>query len=298
MPDSLKKSPANNKLYLLPFILGLLGFAYQYYRHRKDWVVSVLLFFFTGMAIVLYLNQAGPQPRERDYAYVGSFYAFAIWIGLGYFQVKEWIEKFLKGTTGAYVASLLCLLAVPVLMASQEWDDHDRSKKTIAPDLASNYLESCAPNAILFTVGDNDTYPLWYAQEVKGIRPDVRVINTSLLGTDWYINQLRYKVNESDPIDVIWTADQIAGDKRNVVYHIPTGEGADTVYADLYDQMKNQAGSEDPNKMYRAQNGELLSYIYVNQFSVPVDKNIVRTNGTVQPNDSVLNAVRFKMDKG
>ena len=298
MPDSLKKSPANNKLYLLPFILGLLGFAYQYYRHRKDWVVSVLLFFFTGMAIVLYLNQAGPQPRERDYAYVGSFYAFAIWIGLGYFQVKEWIEKFLKGTTGAYVASLLCLLAVPVLMASQEWDDHDRSKKTIAPDLASNYLESCAPNAILFTVGDNDTYPLWYAQEVKGIRPDVRVINTSLLGTDWYINQLRYKVNESDPIDVIWTADQIAGDKRNVVYHIPTGEGADTVYADLYDQMKNQAGSEDPNKMYRAQNGELLSYISVNQFSVPVDKNIVRTNGTVQPNDSVLNALRFKMDKG
>jgi hypothetical protein len=298
MPDSLKKSPANNKLYMLPFILGVLGFAFQYYRHRKDWVVATLLFFFTGLAIVLYLNQAGPQPRERDYAYVGSFYAFAIWIGLGYFQVKEWIEKVLKGNVGAYLAALLCLIAVPALMASEEWDDHDRSKKTIAPDLATNYLESCAPNAILFTVGDNDTYPLWYAQEVKGIRPDVRVINTSLLGTDWYINQLRYKINESDPIDVIWTEDQIAGDKRNVVYYIPTGETQDTVYGDLYDLMKNQAGSEDPNKMYRAQNGELLNYVSINKFSLPVDKNLVRSNGTVQAGDSIVDALRFTMDKG
>lgn len=298
MPDSLKKSAASNRLYMLPFILGLLGFAYQYYRHRKDWIVAGLLFFFTGLAIVLYLNQAGPQPRERDYAYVGSFYAFAIWIGLGYFQIKEWLERALKGVAASYLAALLCLLAVPVLMASEEWDDHDRSQKTIAPDLATNYLESCAPNAILFTVGDNDTYPLWYAQEVKGIRTDVRVINTSLLGTDWYINQLRYKVNESDPIDVIWTEDQIAGDKRNVVYHIPSSDKEDSVWADLYDVMKNQAGSEDPSKMYRAQTGELLSYFTNNKFSVAVDKNIVRANGTVQPKDSVVDAVRFRLDKG
>ncbi len=298
MPDSLKQSPANNKLYMLPFILGLLGFAFQYYRHRKDWIVSCLLFFFTGLAIVLYLNQAGPQPRERDYAYVGSFYAFSIWIGLGYFQIREWIEKVLKGATASYLAAILCLLAVPVLMASQEWDDHDRSKKTIAPDLATNYLESCAPNAILFTVGDNDTYPLWYAQEVKGIRPDIRVINTSLLGTDWYINQLRYKVNESDPIDVIWTEDQIAGDKRNVVYHIPVSDKEDSSWADLYDVMKNQAGSEDPNKMYRAQSGELLSYFSNNKFSIPVDRNQVLANGTVHTKDSVLPSLRFQLGKG
>lgn len=297
MPDSLKEGSANNKLYLLPFVLGLLGFAFQYYKHRKDWVVTSLLFFFTGMAIVLYLNQAGPQPRERDYAYVGSFYAFAIWIGLGFFQIKEWIEKVLKGAAGSYVAALLCLLAVPVLMASEEWDDHDRSKKTIAPDLATNYLESCAPNAILFTVGDNDTYPLWYAQEVKGIRPDVRVINTSLLGTDWYINQLRYKINESDPIDVLWNEEQIAGDKRNVVYYIPVSQ-TDTAWYNLLDLMKNQAGSDDPSKMYRAQNGELLNYIFTNKVSLPVDKNFVVENGTVTAKDSVVSEIRFQLAKG
>lgn len=296
MPDSLKNNQANNKYFLLPFILGLLGILYQYNKNNKDALIVALLFFFTGMAIVLYLNQAGPQPRERDYAYVGSFYAFAIWIGLGFFQVKEWLEKLIKGAIGSYVAAALCFVAVPVLMASQNWDDHDRSKKTIAPDLATNYLESCAPNAILFTVGDNDTYPLWYAQEVKGIRPDIRVINTSLLGTDWYINQLRYKVNESNPIDVIWNEEQIAGDKRNVTYHIPLSQ-TDTGYYDLYTMMKDQAGSDAENKMYRSQGGEMLNYFFSQRFTVPVDGNVVRQNGTVTATDSVVKELRFQMPK-
>ncbi len=296
MPDSLKNSPANNKYYLLPFILGILGLVFHYAKHKKDTLVVGLLFFFTGLAIVLYLNQAGPQPRERDYAYVGSFYAFAIWIGLGFFQVKEWLEKLIKGAAGSYVAAVLCFLGVPLLMAVQNWDDHDRSKKTIAPDLATNYLESCAPNAILFTVGDNDTYPLWYAQEVKGIRPDVRVINTSLLGTDWYINQLRYKVNESDVIDVIWNEDQIAGDKRNVTYHIPVSQ-TDTAYYDLYTMMKDQVGSDAENKMYRSQGGELINYFPANRFKVPVDPNVVRQNGTVTATDSVVSELRFTVPK-
>lgn len=296
MPDSLKNSQANNKLFLLPFILGVLGFAFQYYKHRKDWLVSLLLFFFTGLAIVIYLNQAGPQPRERDYAYVGSFYAFAIWIGLGYYQVKEWLEKLIKGNLSSYIAAALCFLAVPLLMAVQEWDDHDRSKKTLAPDLAADYLESCAPNAIVFTVGDNDTYPLWYAQEVKGIRPDIRVVNTSLLGTDWYINQLRYKVNESDAFDVIWNEEQIAGDKRNVIYHIPISQ-TDTAWYDLYSVMKDQAGSDDPGKMYRTQNGELINYYPVKRVTIPVDKNVVLQNGTVNATDSVVAAVKFEIAK-
>ena len=296
MPDSLKNSPANNKYYLLPFILGILGILYQYNKNKKDALIVGLLFFFTGLAIVLYLNQAGPQPRERDYAYVGSFYAFAIWIGLGFFQVKEWMEKLIKGSVGAYVAAALCFLGVPALMAVQNWDDHDRSKKTIAPDLATNYLESCAPNAILFTVGDNDTYPLWYAQEVKGIRPDIRVINTSLLGTDWYINQLRYKVNESDVIDVIWNEDQIAGDKRNVTYHIPVSQ-TDTAYYDLYTMMKDQVGSDAESKMFRSQGGEMLNYFPANRFKVPVDPNVVRQNGTVTAKDSVLSEMRFTVPK-
>ena len=296
MPDSLKNSPANNKYYLLPFILGILGLVFHYSKHKKDTLIVGLLFFFTGLAIVLYLNQAGPQPRERDYAYVGSFYAFAIWIGLGFFQVKEWMEKLMKGAVGSYVAAALCFLGVPALMAVQNWDDHDRSKKTIAPDLATNYLESCAPNAILFTVGDNDTYPLWYAQEVKGIRPDVRVINTSLLGTDWYINQLRYKVNESDVIDVIWNEDQIAGDKRNVTYHIPVSQ-TDTAYYDLYTMMKDQVGSDAENKMYRSQGGELINYFPANRFKVPVDPNVVRNNGTVTATDSIVSELRFTVPK-
>ena len=296
MPDSLKNSPANNKYYLLPFILGILGVVFQYNKNKKDALIVGLLFFFTGLAIVLYLNQAGPQPRERDYAYVGSFYAFAIWIGLGFFQVKEWLEKLIKGAAGSYAAAALCFLAVPFLMAVQNWDDHDRSKKTIAPDLATNYLESCAPNAILFTVGDNDTYPLWYAQEVKGIRPDIRVINTSLLGTDWYINQLRYKVNNSDPIDVIWNEEQIAGEKRNVAYHIPLSQ-TDTAYYDLYTMMKDQVGSDVENKMYRSQGGEMLNYFFSQRFKVPVDANVVRQNGTVTAKDSVVNELRFQVGK-
>ena len=120
----------------------------------------MLLFFFTGMAIVIYLNQAGQQPRERDYAYVGSFYAFAIWVGLGVLWVKEMFEKFMKAPMANYVSAGLCLLAVPVIMGTQEWDDHDRSKKTLARDLAKDYLESCPPNAMLFSFGDNDTYPI------------------------------------------------------------------------------------------------------------------------------------------
>jgi hypothetical protein len=296
MPESLKKNKAHNKLYFLPVILGALGFAFQYYKHRKDWFVALLLFFFTGLAIVLYLNQAGPQPRERDYAYVGSFYAFAIWIGLGYFQVKEWIEKVLKGQAAAYISALLCFAAVPLLMAFEEWDDHDRSQKTIAPDLASNYLESCAPNAILFTVGDNDTYPLWYAQEVKGIRPDVRVINTSLLGTDWYINQLRYKINESDPIDVIWNEEQIQGDKRNIIYVDPMGEG-DSLRYDLYDQMKNQAGSDNNSNMIPTQRGDFLNYIKSSHVKIPVDKQTVLQNGTVTVKDSVLSELNIDIPK-
>lgn len=299
MPDSLKNNQAHNKLFALPFILGVLGFAFQYYKNRKDWLVATLLFFFTGLAIVLYLNQAGPQPRERDYAYVGSFYAFAIWIGLGFYQVKEWFDKFLKGAVSSYAAAGLCMVAVPLLMAQQEWDDHDRSKKALAPDLATNYLESCAPNAIIFTVGDNDTYPLWYAQEVKGVRPDVRVVNTSLLGTDWYINQLRYKVNESAPFDVIWNESQIAGDKRNVAYFIPYSQTPDTSYYDLFSLMKDQVGSDDPSKMYRTQAGDLLNFYPVKRVFVPVDKNLVRANGTVSAKDSnIVDQVKFEIAKG
>ena len=186
LPDSIHtNNKSYNRLFMLPLILGIIGLVFQFIRHRNDFWVVMLLFFFTGWAIVIYLNQAGLQPRERDYAYAGACYAFAIWIGLGVIAVQEFLAKYVvKGKQRRLRAMLpagLCFLAVPVLMCNQEWNDHDRSKKTLARDLAKDYLESCPKNAILFSFGDNDTYPLWYAQEVEGIRPDVRVMVNTLL---------------------------------------------------------------------------------------------------------------------
>ena len=184
MPDTAhKNNKSYNRMYMLPLLLGLLGLLVQYRRNRRDAIVTGLLFFFTGFAIVIYLNQSGLQPRERDYAFAGSFYVFAIWIGLGVLGIQQLLQRnFPKIRPGmaTWLAAGLCFVTVPLLMASQEWDDHDRSKKTLARDIAVDYLESCPPNAILFSFEDNDTYPIWYAQEVEGVRPDVRVIINTL----------------------------------------------------------------------------------------------------------------------
>ncbi len=291
LPDSLKNNKAHNTLFALPLILGLIGMFYHFKRRGDDAFITLLLFFFTGFAIVIYLNQPGFQPRERDYAYVGSFYAFAIWIGLGVLQLQEWLGKKINQSTAAIAATVICLLAVPVLMAQQEWNDHDRSHKQIARDVAKDYLESCAPNAILFTFGDNDTYPLWYAQEVEGIRPDIRVINTSLLGIDWYINQFRYKVNQSNPIDVIWSADQIEGRKRDIAVYRASPGFAEDQYTDLYKMMKDYTGN-DANVDNRGY------FIYPSKkVSIPVDAGVVRSNGTVNKSDSIVNAVNFEIPK-
>ena len=295
MPDSIKNNKAHNTLFFLPLALGVIGLVYQFFKSKKDFLVTGLLFFFTGFAIVLYLNQAGNQPRERDYAYVGSFYAFAIWIGLGVLQIQEWLRLKLPQGASAGLAFGACLLAVPVLMGQQEWDDHDRSKKVLARDLAKDYLESCAPNAILFTYGDNDTYPLWYAQEVEGIRPDVRVINNSLLGIDWYINQLRYKVNNSDPIDVIWDAQKIEGRNRDYIYINPRQDLNQNTYFDLYQIMKDFVGTDDPNAKVTLSNGESLNYLPTRKLKVAVDEKTVRANGTVNPTDSVVSEINIEL---
>jgi len=348
MPATSKNNKAHNNLYLFPFLLGILGCVFQFLKNRKDWIVTFLLFFFTGIAIVIYLNQPGNQPRERDYAFAGSCYAFAIWIGLAVPAfvklIRDKLDKnlfnntlifgavltFLIGLmsscyeTGSamimsslmmtvlYVAltglvtlviraitsggqnhklvniavGVICLIA-PVLMAQREWDDHDRSTKRLARDSAVDYLQSCAPNAILFTFGDNDTYPLWYAQEVENVRPDIRIINNSLLGIDWYINQMRYKVNDSPPIDLILSADQIRGDERNVVYVIPKDRNEKN-YSDLHTLIKDFIGSSDPSKRYATQGGDLLYYIPTSKVSVPVDTSLVRRNGTVNADDTIV----------
>jgi hypothetical protein len=296
MPDSIRTgNKAYNKLYMLPLALGLAGLFFHLKRNRKDFIVNGLLFLCTGMGIVFYLNQSGYEPRERDYIFVGSFYAFAVWIGLGVIWVKELLEKWIKSPVAMYAASGLCLLAVPVLMAQQEWDDHDRSHKTLARDLAKDFLESCPPNAILFSFEDNDTYPLWYAQEVEGIRPDVRVVVNTLLGSDWFMNQLRYKINESAPFDIIFTPEQVQGNKLNVAYYSNVPGFDQNKYYDLHHVLKNMVGSNDPKYTSQGEDGEAYNLLPVRKFSVPVNMNTVKRNGAVLPGDSVVNELRLDL---
>lgn len=202
LPRALAENKARNNFYMLPLIVGLMGLFFQYSRNRKWWGVVALAFFMTGAALVMYLNSGPIEPRERDYIYVGSFYIFAIWIGFGVLFIYYALEKLLKKeTTRAVIASAFCLI-VPGVMVVQGWDDHDRSGRYFSVDSAKNMLSACPPNAILFTGGDNDTFPLWYVQEVEGFRTDVRVIVLTYLNTDWYIDQLKMQMNKSQPLPI------------------------------------------------------------------------------------------------
>ena len=225
MPYDIANNKGHNVYYMLPLLLGILGLLYQAYsgqRGIQSFWITFFLFFMTGIAIVLYLNQTPYQPRERDYAYAGSFYAFCIWIGFGVAALAKLMRQYgkLSPVVAGSLATVLCLF-VPIQMASQTWDDHDRSGRYVCRDFGANYLESCEPNAVIFTNGDNDTFPLWYAQEVEGIRTDVRVCNTSYLQTDWYIDQMKKQAYESAPLPISWNrADYVQG-TRDAAYVIP-----------------------------------------------------------------------------
>ena len=277
LPDGADNNKARNTLFGLPFILGLLGLWYQLKKDNKNFTVVALLFFFTGIAIVVYLNQKPFEPRERDYAYAGSFYAFAFWIGLGVLAIYDFLEKKMNQTRSALVATGLCLLAVPAVMAKEEWNDHDRSHRTIARDFASNYLNSCAPNAILFTNGDNDTFPLWYAQEVEGIRTDVRVICLELLNTDWYIDQLVHKAYDSDPVPFSLTKAQYQQGTREAVLFKDRGIKGFIPVKDLVEFAKN----DDADHKLEMGGGVSYNYFPTKNMSVPVDSATVVNNGTV-----------------
>jgi hypothetical protein len=296
MPEAFRNNKARNQLYLLPFLLGIIGVVYQFKRDRNNGIIVALLFFFTGMAIVLYLNNTPMQPRERDYAYAGSTYAFAVWIGLGVLMVTDWFRKFLKGTTPALAATGICVLAVPVLMAAEEWDDHDRSAKTIARDHAYNTLSSCDSNAILITYGDNDTYPLWYLQEIEGFRTDIRIINYNLLGTDWQNEQLNFKVNDADALPVIWKPDQYRGGKLNYIMYYEDPRIPKDRFFNLeeiihfFTSDKNQLSTRDGRKM---------NYLPTKNLFVPLDKNALIKSGLVKAADSasIPAEMRFVMNK-
>jgi hypothetical protein len=276
-PYSVTQSKSYNRLFFLPLILGLLGAVYHFKRRQKDAGIVGVLFFFTGLAIVLYLNQDPLQPRERDYAYAGSFYAFAIWIGLGVLFIAELLRKALSAQTAAVIATVVSLLAAPALMANQEWDDHDRSTKLTPHDMAYNYLNSCAPNAILFTYGDNDTYPLWYIQEVEGVRPDVRIVNLSLLGTDWYIRGMKQKMNESAPLPITMPNEKFEAGIRDVIYFSDANIQGSVDLKEVFDFIT----SDDDRMKAEMQSGEKTNYLPTKNFKLAVNPADVINSGTV-----------------
>ncbi|WP_116106062.1 DUF2723 domain-containing protein [Lewinella sp. IMCC34191] len=223
LPEEFKNDPARNTYFLLPFIFGLLGLLWHSTKQGEEFLTLLALFVITGLGIIIYTNQPPNEPRERDYVLVGSFFTFCMWMGMAVPAIYEFLK--VRGAGVAIGCSALVLVA-PILMVTQNWDDHDRSEHTAARDYAHNFLESVDENAIIFTYGDNDTYPLWYAQEVEGIRTDVRVVHLSLIHTDWFIDLLRYKMNDSSALELRLTAEQMRGRRRNdVPYYDPRGSG-------------------------------------------------------------------------
>ena len=254
----------------------------------------MMLFILTGVAIVVYLNQKPMEPRERDYSYAASFYAFAIWIGLGVLSVFEFLNKKLPGRLSGGIAILLCLVLVPGIMARENWDDHDRSGRYTARDLAYNYLNSCPRNAILYTNGDNDTFPLWYAQEVEGIRTDVRIINLMLFNTEWYIDQMTRQAYESDPVPMSLPPAKWRDGTNNIVYMVERVE-ENVNLKEIIDFV----ASDDPRTKFTPQPGVSLDYIPAKKFYVPVDRDKVLRNGIVSLKDSalILDRVAWTLNK-
>ncbi|KAF0196846.1 MAG: formate-dependent nitrite reductase membrane component [Bacteroidetes bacterium] len=294
IPESMENK-GRNKFYLLPLLLGLAGLVWHTNRNHKDALVVAMMFIMTGLAIVVYLNQYAYQPRERDYAYAASFYAFAIWIGIGVAALIQLMQKILKRNMAALLATGICLVAVPGIMASQGWDDHDRSDRYTGREIARSYLESCAPNAILFTMGDNDTFPLWYAQDVEGIRTDVRVVNLSLLSADWYIGQMKRKVYDSEPVPFSLTYDEFKSGTREVVYISNDQRLTGPVdLKELFNIIHTQPEALQVNSSIG-----MVDYFPTNYFYLNVDSAMVVNNGTVPPDDAkyIVDTLTWKINR-
>jgi len=297
MPDYMKNDASRNVYYFLPLLFGLIGLFYQYNQGKKGketFAVTMLLFILTGLAIVVYLNQYPYQPRERDYAYAGSFYAFAIWIGLAVVALYSAVNKVIKGVPGAVLVTVISIVLVPGILVAQNWDDHDRSGKYMTRDYAKNYLESCAPNAILFTYGDNDTFPLWYVQEVEGVRPDIKIINISYLGMDWYITQQKFKTNDADPVPFTFTNDKYYMGRMDAVLFQERIKGS----VELSEAMEF-LGSDDVRTKVKVTSGAMLDYLPSREFHITVDKQKAIDSGTVKPEDAdqIVDKISFKITK-
>lgn len=279
MPHDYLNNPARNKYFFLPLLIGLAGLVWHYRRHRKGFSLVMLFFIMTGLAIVIYLNQYPSQPRERDYAYAGSFYAFAIWIGMGVMLLYELLRKFLGERPAALIPACVTLAAVPLLMIVQNYDDHDRSDRYTARDIASNYLSSCDENAVLLTYGDNDSFPLWYIQDVEDFRTDVRVANLSYLQSGFYIETMSRKAFKSDPLPFTLPIEKyIEGERVQLPVEDLVKEPTDIR------KVVEFAGSDDPKaKIDLSGRGDFYNFIPVREFVVDVDSAHVLGTGAVRP---------------
>ena len=273
LPQTLEENKGRNNFFMIPFVLGLVGMFYQSVNNTKNFVVVALLFVLTGVALVIYLNSPPTEPRERDYIYTGSYYAFSFWVGFAVIALAEMLSKALRNLRTAGIAATLICLSAPALMAFQGWDDHDRSRRYFSVDSAINYLQSCAPNGILFTGGDNDTFPLWYSQEVEGVRTDVRVVVLSYYNTDWYVYQTMRQTYESEPFPYTLTKENYR-------------QGGPNDYLPFYDAKINSVDLKQYLELLKKDHKGLRLYASANavptkEFTLKVDVEKVRAMGIV-----------------
>ena len=285
LPSDTLNNKGRNVYYFIPFLLGIIGLLYHAKKDQKSFYVLLVLFLFTGLALKVYLNERPFEPRERDYALVGSFYVFAIWIGIGVFAIYDYLKNYLQPKIAGPIVIAVTLIGAPVLMATQNWDDHDRSGKYTAVALAKNYLNSCDKNAILFTIGDNDTFPLWYAQEIENVRTDIKIVNTSLFMTDWYIDQMKSKSYQSDGLPISFTHDQYVGDKLDYIVYNQLTEARWDIKSFM-----EFAKSNDPKTIVDMQNGQKVHFYPTNKIRLLIDKNNIIKNKVVNPKfyDSIV----------
>ena len=285
LSKTMRENKGKNKFFMIPFIIGLIGLIYTFFKDDKTFWIVMVLFGTTGILQIIYQNEPPIEPRDRDYATACSFLVYTIWMGFGVIALIELAVKKLKLPEMPTALGIILLCAsAPFLMGSQGWDDHTRHERYAARDFAIDYLQSCAPNAVLFTQGDNDTYPLWYAQEVEGVRPDIRIINLSLVGVDWYIDQLRYKINDAAPLKLSFKPEQTEGQNRDVTYYkqnprVPAGASVELR------KVMQFIASEDPNDKERYQNGQSENYLPTRNFFINVDTGKVKEMGMLAPED-------------
>ncbi|MFZ4435495.1 MAG: DUF2723 domain-containing protein [Flavobacterium psychrophilum] len=284
LPQDVAHNKGRNTYFFLPLLLGIIGLVYHAKRDPKSFYVLLSLFLFMGLALKIYLNERPFEPRERDYALVGSFYVFAMWIGIGVYALYDYLKNSLQPKLAAPLVLGGCLLAAPVLMAAQNWDDHNRANKYTAIAMAKAYLDSCEPNAILFTIGDNDTFPLWYAQEIEGIRTDIKIVNTSLFMTDWYIDQMKCKTYKSDGLPISFSHEQYVGDKLDYAIFNEKTKSRWNIK-----DLLNFIGDDDPRTLVEMRNGQKIHFYPTNLARIPVDTAAYRKyNKDITPYDSIV----------